>query len=224
MKILTTVLLLGLVHFASAQEAPAPAPPPPTGRLALDQPPKFSTLTDASFRFRNPHQGLSSWRNLEGEPASIILSLAGKETPPLKVSRVGVEFLQQDIAQPGPYYPPTLPVGPGTPVRRLGFTAEIPPEEIKPVIGSLFPMLKLDQTKVMVWAENELWKFGSGLEMQGELPGGATARVYLSRGAESETYSLSLTFTWLKEEQDSQRRPRAAPQPRRVPQEPQPNR
>jgi hypothetical protein len=159
-------------------------------KLALDVPPKFSTLTDAGFRFLvpQPHMRVNYLRTKE---VAVVLG----NLEPLVSKEVAIEFRNSDLADPGPYYPPAPAVGPDTPVRRLSFVAEVPESKIEPVLKGLLALLGMDGAKPEAWVKNAMWEVTSGLELQGKVTGGES-RVFLSRGKDGGPFGLNVNISW----------------------------
>lgn len=180
-----------------------PASPPPVVKLALDAPPKFSTLTDAGFRFLvpPPHQGLKDLTT-----GKVVLVIG--ELEPLACDYVGIEFRREDLTPPGPYYPPAPAVGPDTPVRRLGFLTAVPEEKIEAMLKGLLPLLAIDPKKPQAWVENQLWDVTGRLEIHGTVPGGES-RIMLFRDKDGP-FRIQVNLSWGEPENDpsNQRQPR----------------
>lgn len=202
-----------LGHGGHGHEHGEPTAPPPVVKLALDAPPKFSTLTEAGFRFLVPQPHVGP-KDLKTE--RVALAIGGLE--PLACDYVGIEFRNSDLTPPGPYYPPAPAVGPDTPVRRVGFLAEVQEDKISDVIKGLLPLLGIDPKKPEAWVENQLWDVAESVRIQGTVPGGESG-ILLFRD-KNGSFRMQVTISWGEPERqpglvpsDPQRRI----QPRRLP-------
>ena len=170
-----------------------PAAPPPVVKLALDAPPKFSTLTEAGFRFLTPGMGQPTVAAIQLRTESVAVVIGDLE--PLVSPYVDIAFRREDLAEPGRYYPPIPAVGPDTPVRRLSFLATVPEGQAETVLKKLLPLLGIDAGKPEAWLKNRMWEVTNGLDVQGKVAGGES-RVLLARGKESGDFGLNVFVSW----------------------------
>lgn len=183
-----------------------PAAPPPVVKLPLDAPPKFSTFTEAGFRFLVPpqHMGASSLR-------TEAIAVAIGDLEPLATRELVIGFRREDLAEPGSYYPPVPAVGPDTPVRRVSFVTSVPEGQIDAALKKLLPLLGIDAAKPEAWLKNRMWEVTNGLDVQGKVAGGES-RVLLARGKEGGDFGLNVFLTWGEpEESGGMARPPRSP-------------
>ena len=95
---------------------------------------------------------------LEGEKVAIALKSGDSVTPVISWSSIFCSFAGNELASPGEYYPPTLPISDRSQAASLSFWTDDEPATIFKNAVATLKALGIQDTKLTTWIESEVWK------------------------------------------------------------------
>lgn len=172
--------------------------------LVVSPLPTFAELTKTGIRFRLPSQLFSNFRTvqntppditLEGEKAAIALKSESSSSPVITWDQIHCRFAGDELAAPGEYYPPKLPIADQSKTASLYLgTGDEVAAIFKNVVATL-QALGIQDAKLTTWIESEIWKNSPNFNGNYTQTNGVEISLYVVIGADGKAGRFGINFS-----------------------------